>query len=42
MEKAKSVKSFKVKKFPKVTFDIVRWPLSVLRLRGKKAVRKTV
>ncbi len=36
MAKAKSVKSFKVKKFPKVTFDIVRWPLSVLRLRGKK------
>lgn len=36
MEKAKSVKSFKVKKFPKVTFDIIRWPLSVLRIRGKK------
>ncbi len=36
IEKAKSVKSFKVKKFPKVSFDIIRWPLTVLRLRGTK------
>lgn len=37
MERAQSVKRFKIKKFPKVTFDIVCWPLSVLRLRGPKA-----
>lgn len=37
MEKAQSVKSFKIKKFPKVSFDIIRWPLSVLRLRGSKS-----
>lgn len=37
MEKAQSVKRFRVKKYPKVTFDIVCWPLSVLRLRGPKA-----
>jgi len=36
MERAKSVMSFKVKKFPKVTFDIIRWPLSVIRIRGSK------
>ena len=37
MERAQSVKRFKIKTFPKVTFDIVCWPLSVLRLRGPKA-----
>ena len=37
MEKAESVKRFRVKKFPKVSFDIICWPLSVLRLRGPKA-----
>ena len=37
MERAQSVKRFKIKKFPKVTFDIVCWPLSVLRVRGPKA-----
>jgi UDPglucose--hexose-1-phosphate uridylyltransferase len=37
MERAASVKRFKVKKYPKVTFDVVRWPLTVIRARGKKA-----
>lgn len=37
MEKAPSVKRFRVKKFPKISFDIICWPLSVLRLRGPKA-----
>lgn len=36
LEKAGSVKSFKLKKFPRVSFDIIRWPLSVIRARGKK------
>jgi UDPglucose--hexose-1-phosphate uridylyltransferase len=41
MERVPSVKSFKVKKCPGVSFDIIRWPLSVLRLRGgKKEVAK--
>lgn len=34
MERAESVKSFKVKKHPKVTFDIIRWPLTVIRMRA--------
>ncbi|MDR1124245.1 MAG: UDP-glucose--hexose-1-phosphate uridylyltransferase [Elusimicrobiota bacterium] len=36
IEKAASVKNFKVKKFPQVSFDIIRWPMSALRLRGGK------
>ena len=36
LEKAASVKRFKVKKCPKVSFDIIRWPVSIIRLRGAK------
>lgn len=36
LEKAESVKRFRIKKCPKVSFDIICWPLSVLRLRGSK------
>ncbi|MDR1684057.1 MAG: UDP-glucose--hexose-1-phosphate uridylyltransferase [Elusimicrobiota bacterium] len=36
LEKAGSVKNFKIKKFAGVSFDILRWPMSALRLRGNK------
>ncbi|MDR0734374.1 MAG: UDP-glucose--hexose-1-phosphate uridylyltransferase [Elusimicrobiota bacterium] len=36
IEKAGSVKNFFIKKFPKISFDIIRWPMSTLRLRGGK------
>ena len=34
LESAKSVKSFKVKKCPGAGFDIIRWPMAVIRVRA--------
>jgi len=36
LERAASVKSFKLKKFPRVSFDIIRWPMTTIRLRAAK------
>lgn len=36
MEKAPVERSFKLKKFPRVKAGIVRWPMSVIRLTGRK------
>ena len=37
MAKAPVEKEFKLKKFPKVKAGIVKWPMSVIRITGKKA-----
>ncbi|MDR0952661.1 MAG: UDP-glucose--hexose-1-phosphate uridylyltransferase [Elusimicrobiota bacterium] len=36
LEQAKSIKNFKIKKHPKVSLDILNWPMTALRLTGAK------